>query len=76
MLKHSSCKEATRLMSKRLDTRLTWRESLSLRLHLAMCRACSRCQAQFRLLGEYRRRFKGDIPQGTRKDPDAFSDRS
>ncbi len=70
MLKHSSCREATRLMSKQLDTRLTWRESLSLRLHLTMCRACARCQTHFRLLSEYRRRFKDGPPRDTQNDSD------
>lgn len=44
------CEEATRLMSKQLDTSLTFQEKLSLKLHLAMCHACSRCDQQFRLL--------------------------
>jgi hypothetical protein len=50
------CKEATRLMSLKLDRPLTRRERLSLRLHLAMCGACRRCDRQFDLIHEAGRR--------------------
>ena len=36
-----SCKEAARLSSEKLDRRLSLWERLMLRLHLAMCKACS-----------------------------------
>ena len=57
MLGMVMCKEATRLMSKRLDTRLRLSERLSLRFHTSMCSACRRCDRQFELLhraGGYR----------------------
>lgn len=50
MLGMVMCKEATRLMSKRLDTRLRLSERLSLRFHTSMCSACRRCDRQFELL--------------------------
>lgn len=37
-----TCKEASHLASKALDTRLTLRERLGLGLHLAMCALCRR----------------------------------
>ncbi|MBZ9539617.1 zf-HC2 domain-containing protein [Modicisalibacter tunisiensis] len=44
------CREATRLMSKRLDTSLSFQERMSLKFHLAMCGACRNCNQQFQLL--------------------------
>ncbi|WP_240618161.1 zf-HC2 domain-containing protein [Halomonas heilongjiangensis] len=58
MFKMMMCKEATRLMSRQLDTSLTFQEKLSLKLHLAMCHACSRCNQQFRLLHQTGRHFE------------------
>lgn len=46
------CKAATRLMSLKQARRLTFREKLSLRLHLSMCGACRECDRQFTLLHE------------------------
>lgn len=76
MLTHLSCKEATRLLSKQRDSRLTWRESWSLHLHLIVCQSCSRCQKQFRLLGQYRRRFKDAPPENPESDADDVPDKS
>lgn len=50
MLMMPSCKEVSRLLSDRLDRRLSLMDSLGLRLHLAMCNACSRVAQQFELL--------------------------
>ena len=45
-----SCKEVSRLLSDRLDGRIGLVDTLGLRLHLAMCKACSRVAEQFELL--------------------------
>lgn len=45
-----SCKSASFLMSKQLDTPLTTREKLALKVHLMMCRNCSRCNEQLQFL--------------------------
>jgi len=37
-----TCKEASFLASKKLDKKLTWRESIGLRLHIMMCSLCRR----------------------------------
>lgn len=41
-----SCKEATRLLSQRQDRALTAVEFVKLRLHLAVCVACTRFARQ------------------------------
>ncbi|HFD12858.1 MAG TPA: zf-HC2 domain-containing protein [Crenotrichaceae bacterium] len=35
-----TCKEASYLISKKLDDHLTWRDRIALRLHLMMCKLC------------------------------------
>jgi hypothetical protein len=62
-----SCHEASRLLSDRLDRRLRPWERLALRIHLAMCRGCSRADEQLRFLHKAmsvfaRRRGKDDPP--------------
>jgi len=37
-----TCKQASHLASKAMDGKLTWREWLGLRLHIALCRLCRR----------------------------------
>jgi predicted anti-sigma-YlaC factor YlaD len=50
MLMMPSCKEVSKLLSDRLDRKLGLMDSLGLRLHLAMCKACSRVARQFEML--------------------------
>jgi hypothetical protein len=45
-----TCKEASRLISTGLDTKLSLAERTSLRLHLALCDACNKLKAQFEFL--------------------------
>ncbi len=45
-----TCKEASRLASKALDTRLSWRERAGLRLHLMFCHLCRRYVRDLRFL--------------------------
>jgi hypothetical protein len=45
-----TCKEASRLNSEELDRKLGVGEWLTLRMHLAVCRGCSRVNAQFQFL--------------------------
>jgi predicted anti-sigma-YlaC factor YlaD len=59
MLMMPSCKEVSKLLSDRLDQRLGFMESLGLRLHLAMCDACSQVSRQFELL----RRGVAELPK-------------
>lgn len=39
-----TCKEVSYLASKKLDNKLSWRESLGIRMHVLMCGVC-RCYA-------------------------------
>ncbi len=45
-----SCKEATRLVSEGLDHQLPFWRRLGLRLHVVMCRGCSRYTRQITAL--------------------------
>ncbi len=45
-----SCKEAIRLVSEKLDVDLPFWQRLGLRLHVLMCRACSRYTRQVTML--------------------------
>jgi hypothetical protein len=45
-----SCKDASRLMSKREDAALSAWQRLLLRLHLSVCAACRRFERQVRFL--------------------------
>jgi hypothetical protein len=47
-----SCREVSALLSDQLDRRLSLKERIGLRLHLAMCRACGRVEVQLRFLRE------------------------
>jgi Putative zinc-finger len=44
------CRQATLLVSRRLDGTLERRERIALRLHLMICRFCARFQRQSRAL--------------------------
>lgn len=68
------CKEATRLMSLRQDRPLSFQERMSLRFHLAMCRACRECDRQFGLLHEAGRRLRTEIGRDEGKIDDQDSD--
>ena len=45
-----TCKEASYLASKKLDEKLTWRESLAFRLHIIMCGLCRRYAVEIKKL--------------------------
>lgn len=45
-----SCKEASHLMSEALDRKLSWRESLGLKLHVSMCDGCANFQKQMSVI--------------------------
>jgi predicted anti-sigma-YlaC factor YlaD len=39
-----SCKVASQLMSKAMDEKLSWRETIALKAHLAVCDLCRKFQ--------------------------------
>ena len=47
-----NCKEVSLLLSEQLDRRLGFMERVRLRVHLAMCAACSRVERQLGFLRE------------------------
>ena len=53
-----SCKGATRLASQGLDRPLTGWEQWRIRVHLAVCDACTRFDAQMRFLRRAMRKYK------------------
>jgi hypothetical protein len=54
-----SCREASRLISEQLDRELGVAERASLRVHLAICAACTRMTRQFEFLRRAAREFPG-----------------
>ncbi|HEX3316356.1 MAG TPA: hypothetical protein VHR72_15765 [Gemmataceae bacterium] len=52
----TSCKYAALLISRSLETPLTWRERLSLRVHLAICGMCRRFRRQIDAIQQAMRR--------------------
>ncbi len=53
-----TCREATRLLSQMQDVPLTGGERLRLRLHLAVCNACSRFARQLKFLRRAMRAYR------------------
>ncbi|UCG14955.1 MAG: zf-HC2 domain-containing protein [Deltaproteobacteria bacterium] len=45
-----SCKQATERMSASLDGKLSLSQRIGLRLHLLMCKFCSRCWSQLNIV--------------------------
>jgi len=52
-----SCKDATRLISESMDVSLPIGKRIGMRLHLLMCRFCSRYERQLLLIREAVRRI-------------------
>ena len=55
-----SCQHASRLISRREDEPLAWRQRLRLRLHLVFCVACTRVSRQFAAVRLAMRRIGDD----------------
>lgn len=52
-----SCKEVGELLSKGLDQQLSFRERMSLKIHLMICKGCSRYQEQLRFVARSAQRL-------------------
>ena len=52
-----SCREASRLLSASRDRKLGVGERVSLRLHLGLCKACTRFSRQLDFLSEAMKRY-------------------
>ncbi|MEP7205461.1 MAG: zf-HC2 domain-containing protein [Casimicrobiaceae bacterium] len=57
-----TCKEASRLLSQMQDRPLTTVERARLRLHLAICHACSRFAKQLEFVRSALARYRSDPP--------------
>ncbi len=55
-----TCKEVHRLVIEGQDRKLSFVERISVRVHLMMCNACRRFEAQMDFLRQALRRFPGD----------------
>jgi hypothetical protein len=54
------CKHAARLISRAMDDRLPFWDHVRLRLHLAVCDACTNARRQMQLLRRAMRRLMDD----------------
>ncbi|OGA01190.1 MAG: hypothetical protein A3I00_01235, partial [Betaproteobacteria bacterium RIFCSPLOWO2_02_FULL_64_12] len=54
-----SCREASRLLSQAMDRDLKLTERVALRLHMAICIACTRFSAQMQFLRRAMNRYPG-----------------
>ncbi len=59
-----TCREATTLISQSIDDRLPVGRRVALRLHLIMCKLCSRYKRQLVFLGSAIRKYAGKIEDG------------
>lgn len=57
-----TCKEVHRLVSEGMDRKLTLVERSRMRLHLVVCRACTRFNTQMDTLRKAMRSFPDDEP--------------
>ena len=55
-----TCKEVHRLVIEGQDRKLSFVERISVRVHLMMCNACRRFEAQMEFMRQALRRFPGD----------------
>lgn len=56
-----TCKQATHLVSQRLDSKLSRRERIALRIHVWMCRNCRRFERQLQFI---RHAFQRGVQEG------------
>jgi len=52
-----SCKDASRLVSQEQDSRMSFWQRVTLRLHLSVCAACTRFEQQIRFLRAAMRKY-------------------
>lgn len=65
-----TCKEATALAAKSQDASLTFKQRIQLRIHLCVCRLCTRYVRQLQFLKQALQRLN-DNPPMTHLSPDA-----
>ena len=65
------CREVTRLILERENRPLTLSERIAVRLHLGMCRMCTRFTGQVRLMNRAMAQWKGYAEHDDVDGPDA-----
>lgn len=66
-----TCREATELASRASDSRLSLPERLALRLHLTVCKNCSRFNRQLHVMRRLLRERPADDDAASRLTPEA-----
>lgn len=56
-----NCKQNTELLSQALDRLITFREKLTMRLHLMMCRGCRNFEKQLTFIRKASRELKDKL---------------
>lgn len=56
-----NCKQNTELLSQALDRPITFREKLTMRLHLMMCRGCRNFEKQLAFIRKASRELTGKL---------------
>ena len=54
------CRDVHRLVIEGQDRELSWRERVTVRMHMMMCNACRHFESQIGFLRQAIRRFPGD----------------
>lgn len=68
-----SCKDVTQLISRSMDASLPIGERIGVRIHLLMCKFCSRYERQLLLIRETLRRFVADESRQDRPPEESLS---
>ncbi len=55
------CNQIAHMASDYVDNNLNWKDALSLKIHIAMCRHCHRFVRHLRLTIEYAKNIKKDL---------------
>jgi hypothetical protein len=71
-----TCKEVTALVSESLDRRLPIRQRLAMRLHLTMCKLCSRYKRQLLFMRNTYRLYAKRLEDGSGSSPASLSEQS
>jgi hypothetical protein len=64
-----SCKDVTALISRSLESKLSWRENLTLKYHLWLCEPCSRYLSHLKFMS---RVFEIEENKGPTLSPEAL----
>lgn len=64
-----TCREIHKLVSEKMDRKLTLIEKLRMRLHMVVCGACTRFNGQMHLLRSAMQRFSHNRPDAGQINP-------